>query len=138
MSKRLLLSACVLIFFIWAINSLANMFYWYSAMWWFDIPMHILGGAFLALLLGAIFFKKLISLNKKEITITILLGVVIVGAGWEVFEYVVQHMIKGLPLANFPDSIKDMLMDIIGGFLASFFVLKAVKRYNTSHAITNL
>ncbi|MDQ5930921.1 MAG: hypothetical protein QG674_85, partial [Patescibacteria group bacterium] len=43
------------------------MFYWYSAIWWFDIPMHILGGAFLALLLGAIFFKKLISLSKKEI-----------------------------------------------------------------------
>jgi len=138
MNKRLLLSACALIFFIWAINSLANMFYWYSAIWWFDIPMHILGGAFLALLLGAIFFKKLISLNKKEIIITVLLGVVIVGAGWEVFEYVVQHLIKGLPLANFPDSIKDMLMDIIGGFLASFFVLRAIKRYNIAHASTNL
>jgi hypothetical protein len=138
MSKRLLLSACVLIFFIWAINSLANMFYWYSAMWWFDIPMHILGGAFLSLLLGALFFKKLIHLNNREIMITVLLGVVIVGAGWEIFEYVVQHLIKGLPLANFPDSIKDMLMDIIGGFIASFFVLKAVKRYNKAHAITNL
>lgn len=138
MNKKLLLSACALIFFIWAINSLANTFYWYSAMWWFDIPMHILGGAFLALIFSAIFFKKLTPQPSSNIFIMIILGVVIVGAGWEGFEYVVQHFIKGLPLANFPDSVKDMLMDIIGGSIASFFVLKSVKRYNRSHAITNL
>jgi hypothetical protein len=67
--------------------------------------------------------------------VTVLLFVLIVGIGWEFFEYGVQNLIKGSPqLANIPDSIKDVLMDIIGGKIASFFVLRVIKRYNRTHA----
>lgn len=66
MHKRLLLSACILILFIWLINTVASSFYWYSAMWWFDIPMHILGGLFLALIFGATFFQKNYQFFKKR------------------------------------------------------------------------
>ena len=113
---------------------MANAFYWYSAMWWFDIPMHIMGGIFLALFAGAFFFRKLLPLHFKEVVVTILLFVLIVGLGWEIFEYLVQSVIKGAQLANFPDSVKDMLMDLLGGVLASTFVLRALKRYNRAHA----
>lgn len=134
MHKKLLLASCLLILFIWLINTAANHLYWYSAMWWFDIPMHIMGGMFLSLLSGALFFKKIRSLSQREVLVTILLFVLIVGLGWELFEYIVQAFIKDAPLASIPDSIKDMVMDLLGGLLTSLFVLRAIKRYNKAHA----
>jgi hypothetical protein len=104
-------------------------------MWYFDIPMHIMGGMFLGLLFGALFFKKLLFLDTRDSLVIILLCVFIVGLGWEFFEYGVQYFLKGgLQLARIPDSIKDMFMDILGGGFSSIFVLKAVKRYNRQHA----
>jgi hypothetical protein len=132
-NKKLLLYACFLVFFIWLINTLANAFYWYSAMWWFDIPMHIMGGMFLALSAGALFFKKLLPLSLKERLVVVLLFVLVMGIGWEIFEYLVQALIKGIQLANIPDSIKDIFMDLFGGTLASFFVLRRLKMYNKGH-----
>lgn len=134
MHKKLLLSACFLVLFIWLVNTSANYFYWYSAMWWFDIPMHIMGGMFLSLFGGALFFRKLRDLSNKEALVTILLFALIIGLGWEVFEYIVQTIIKGQQLANIPDSIKDMVMDLLGGLFTSFFVLRSIKRYNKAHA----
>jgi hypothetical protein len=133
-NKNLLLKACFLIFFIWLVHTLANTFYWYSAIWWFDIPMHILGGMFLAFAAGALFFKVLLPLDFKERIVIILLFVLIAGLGWELFEYFVQNFIKGDQLASFPDSVKDMMMDLFGGIVASYFVLRALKRYNKAHA----
>lgn len=134
MNKKLLRIGCVIVFFIWLVNALANAFYWYSAMWWFDIPMHIVGGLFLGVATGAVFFARLRTLSLHDILVTILLMVLIVGAGWEFFEYGVQFFIKGARLAHIPDSIKDIFMDMVGGAIASLFVLRAIKRYNTAHA----
>jgi hypothetical protein len=134
-SKKLLRYACALVVFIWIVNTLANKFYWYSAMWYFDIPMHIMGGIFLGLLFGALFFKKLLLLDTRDSLVVVLLGVLIVGLGWEFFEYIVQALSRGgLQIANIPDSIKDMVMDMTGGGLASIFVLRTLKRYNRQHA----
>lgn len=134
MNKKLLLYACVLVLFIWLVNTMANTFYWYSAMWWFDIPMHILGGVFLGLTAGALFFKALLPLRLREQLVTILLFVFIFGLGWEAFEYLVQSITGGSILASISDSIKDMIMDLLGGIIASYFVLRRVKRYNKAHA----
>ncbi len=134
MHKKLSIYACLLVFFIWLVNALANTFHWYSAMWWFDIPMHVMGGMFLGLAIGAVCFKRILSLSRGEVLVTVLLFVLIVGIGWEVFEYFVQSFIKGsTQLANIMDSVKDMMMDLIGGLLASTFVLRALKRYNKAH-----
>ncbi|MCC7436633.1 hypothetical protein IT402_02030, partial [Candidatus Nomurabacteria bacterium] len=102
MHKKLLILACITILFIWLINSLASVFYWYSAMRWFDIPMHILGGVFLGLIFGAFFSQKILKITTKEKLVATLLFVLIVGIGWELFEYAVQFIIKGKELANFP------------------------------------
>jgi hypothetical protein len=134
MNKSLFRAACTVVVFIWCINMLANAFYWYSAMWWFDIPMHVLGGVFLALVAGALWFDRLVRLAPHDALVILLLFVVIVGLGWECFEYGVQALIKGKQLAHVPDSIKDLLMDTIGGTIGAYFVLRTVKRYNTAHA----
>lgn len=102
-------------------------------MWWFDIPMHIMGGIFLGFSAGALFFKALLPLSFKERMVTILLFVLVFGLGWELFEYFVQSVIRGSQLANIGDSAKDMLMDLLGGIIASYFVLRRLKRYNKAH-----
>lgn len=133
MNRKLLIYGCLVVCFIFGVNALANSFYWYSAIWWFDIPMHILGGVFLALICGAIFFSKLSHLSTFKTIVTTLLFVLILGIGWEFFEYLVQAIIKGPQLANVGDSIKDVLMDIIGGNIGYIFVLRQIKRYNRAH-----
>ncbi len=138
MNKKLLVYACFLILFLWLVNTLANQFFWYSAMWWFDIPMHFLGGAFLSVFAGSVFFTRLLPLRKREQVVMILLFVLVIGICWEFFEYCVQWIVKDGPqLANIPDSIKDIFMDIIGGSVASLFVLARLKRYNRNHARHN-
>lgn len=135
MNKKLLRLACVTVFFVWLVNALANRFFWYSAMWWFDIPMHIMGGIFLGFGAGALCFRRIMKLSPHDAFVTLLLFVLVFGIGWEFFEYIVQAIIKGGPqLANIPDSIKDVFMDIVGGTLASFFVLRTIRRYNRAHA----
>ena len=93
--------------------------------------MHTLGGLVLAFLGGAIFSEHIKKLPSFEIVVTILLFVTIIGMGWEYYEYAIQHFIKTVRLADWSDSISDMLCDMIGGAIGVFFVLRIKRMYNT-------
>lgn len=85
----------------------ALIYYWYWTYWWLDIVMHTLGGVVVGLLVSTYVGRR---------WGTVVLGVLIVGLSWEVYEYVL-----GLSLSepNFlMDSALDLLMDTIGGFIA--------------------
>lgn len=87
---------------------LENALYFYYP--WYDILLHFLGGAALAFLI-LIFTKSW----KKT-----LIGMLILAAGWEVFEYVLN--IAG---ENYiPDTIIDFIMDTLGAFAAIFISKK--------------
>ena len=42
--KRLFKIAAYLIATLFLLNYAATKLYWYSSIWWFDMPMHLLGG----------------------------------------------------------------------------------------------
>lgn len=96
--------------------------------------MHTLGGLFLAMF-GATIFSEKIKQNSQTYTFLLLSSIVFfIGFGWELFEYIVQFTIKGsVQLANIPDSVSDMVCDVIGGVLGFFFVLIQKRRYNGIH-----
>lgn len=81
---------------------------------WLDIPMHLLGGAVVAL--GMFTAHDLIRDFPVRLLypIPVLLVVLMVSLGWEVFE-----IYAGVPIeANFAgDTIVDLVMDMLGGIV---------------------
>lgn len=113
-----------------------NFLYW--RFWWFDIMMHFLGG----LLMGLIalwlyflsnYFKKdnnsfdlILKTSIKKVFILSFIFVMIVGIGWEIFEFIMGiSFADGYVLGYIIDTSSDLVMDVIGSFLASFILLIA-------------
>lgn len=95
-------------------------FYWYSSIWYFDMPMHFLGGLWLGLAL--LWFFKIKDISLKSI-FYLILGVLLIGVLWEVFEVIIDEIITG-NLFNTSDTISDIFFDLAGGTFAIFYFLK--------------
>ncbi|HNW71511.1 MAG TPA: hypothetical protein PKZ36_02590 [Candidatus Paceibacterota bacterium] len=120
--KKLLNRIILFILFIFVLNFLAMKFYWYSSIWWFDMPMHLLGGFWIGITL--IWFLSLKNLSLKNVIIVIL-GVLLVGIGWEIFEISVDKIVTG-NVFNVLDTMSDICFDLSGGFLSMFYFLKRI------------
>lgn len=122
--RKLFYRGLYLIFFILIVNFLANKFYWYSSIWFFDMPMHFLGGAWVALAYFYIFPFK-----EKNITtsciLRVLCAVFLVGLGWEFFEFFVDNGIAH-NIFNLLDTSSDLFFDLSGGILALLYFSKRI------------
>jgi len=77
---------------------------------WSDLPVHFLGGVWVAFAILWLF--SITGLNRKGV-ISVLFGVLCVGVGWELLE-----LWGGVSFfePNYPfDSSLDLLMDVLGG-----------------------
>jgi len=102
-------SICVLTF-------LALEFSWYYSLWYFDIIMHFLGGAWLGLFALWLFPRH--SLFK------ILAFVFLFGFGWEVYELVVDYaVVHDFSHFDLCDTLSDLVCDMAGGMVA-FYIVK--------------
>ncbi|MCX6752871.1 MAG: hypothetical protein NTW62_00795 [Candidatus Nomurabacteria bacterium] len=122
--KKILKRMAQLVFFIFILNFIAGKLYWYISIWYFDMPMHFLGGVFVGLL--AVYCSKfvkinLLELNFKEQILYVFLFTLIVGIGWEFFEIIFNNILGG-QFFNTLDTISDICFDLSGG-LASYFVI---------------
>ncbi len=124
---RLIRYTCAAFIGLWFLNALANMFYWYASIWWFDIMMHTFGGVAVALAASALFVRRY---AHQKMIVPVLLGVFIVGLAWEYYEYALQHIIRGAELANIPDSISDIIADMVGGGIGVYLAIRTQRRYN--------
>ena len=119
--KKILVRITSLILFICVLNFMAMRFYWYTSMWWFDMPMHFLGG----LWVGLVFLWLLKPKEFNFLTILkIIFGVLIIGLSWEIFEILVNHLAAQDPF-NTLDTLSDLSFDLMG---ASFSILYFTKR----------
>ncbi len=130
MYKKLIKWAGVTVILMFILHTLANTFYWYTSIFGFDKVMHTLGGIFLALLAGALLNAKRMPDHTRHLFVTLLLFVFIVGLAWEYYEYLVQYIFKSIHLADVPDSIGDLIFDMVGGIIGSYFVILIKRRYN--------
>ncbi len=122
-----------LMFFIFLVNLVALKLYWYYSIWYFDMPMHFLGGLwvglfflwffsiesmpFLHLVLERVDFK----LVSKTLLFVLLFGVL-----WELFEFYTNNYI-GHDLFNILDTTSDIFFDLSGGLYAILYVWKNQK-----------
>ncbi len=109
-----------LIFFIFLLNYLAMKFHWLSSIWYFDMPMHFLGGFWLGLFALYLFSPKNQSLSYIS---KVLLFVFLMGAGWEIFEIFIDKLIT-LNNFNYIDTASDMFFDFAGGLSAIFYFFR--------------
>ncbi len=116
--KKLFNRLASLVIFISLVNFLALKFHWYYSMWWFDMPMHFLGGMWVGLFV--IWFLAERDLSAKEIG-QVILGVFVVAFAWEVFEFVLNaETVKNT--FDLRDTVSDLFFGLSGGFTAIFYV----------------
>jgi hypothetical protein len=133
MRTSLIKKALFLIIVIFVLNKVANMFFWYTSIVWFDMLMHFLGGVFVALAVGSVLTGYLKNAENKKVFWIILTSVLVVGLGWEVFEFSVQEIVKVTGLADVPDSLSDLFFDAIGAAVGTLFVIQAKNKYTVTH-----
>lgn len=124
-------SLVILVVFIAIVNIIAIQYYWYWRMRWFDMPMHFLGGMWLA---GMLLWFRFFSHPALEaptrfsrILFWGLLGSGVLGLGWEVYESSVSLVTIGR-INAIPDTLSDLCFDMAGGFLGSVIVWLKIKK----------
>lgn len=101
------------------INYAAIKFHWYSSLWWFDMPMHFLGGVWVGLLFIWYLVRRDFSIDAIG---RVLLGVFIVGMAWEVLELVLnEQFIRDA--YDLRDTISDLFFDMSGAFAAILYTM---------------
>lgn len=120
--KRFVKTLIHLILFIFIVNYLATKFYWYSEIWYFDMPMHFLGGFWIGLLYFYLSPSENISF---KVILKTLLFVILIGIGWEIFEVLVNDVIARNPF-NSLDTFSDICFDLAGGGTAIFYFFKRI------------
>lgn len=123
--KRLLKHLAYLMFFIFILNSIGLKFYLYYLVWYFDIILHTLGGAWVGLFFFYVFSRNTEVPSGLKSFFKVILGVIVVGLLWEVYEYIVLNYMGGTPW-DMVDSSHDIIFDTLGGFLAYFYVKKVI------------
>ena len=115
----------VLILAIAVVNCFANAYYWYWQIRWFDMPMHFLGGVWLA---GVAIWWRFTSgrcTNEvKSFWRVILWGVgaaFLVGFAWEVYESTISVLTIG-HINAIPDTFSDLFFDTLGGFVTACLI----------------
>lgn len=103
------------------LHYLGSTFFLYWDVDWFDTLVHFIGGLAVGLIFLTIFAKKISS--KTLIFSSTLFFVLLVGVGWEVFEYVFN--IANPTGGNYvEDTTHDLIADIVGGFASAIMVVR--------------
>lgn len=108
--KALFFLQALIIAVVGAIHVSATKYFLYWHYVWLDVPVHFLGGLWLGLLSAWLLSSRQLPVSYVRVMLTVL----IVSIGWEVFE-----IAAGVPIEkNFVfDTSLDLVMDILGGTL---------------------
>lgn len=127
MSRRFppwILAALVLLLFV--IQAIATYWHLFFFIWWLDIPMHILGGIWVALFALASYYASS-RIKEKDRSAIFVLAVAIactltIGLFWEFYEFGVDHAVgdSGVGLL---DTLQDLANDLVGAILAALLFM---------------
>lgn len=105
--------------FVILLHKIAHELYLYWTYKWVDIPMHVLGG----IMAGLFTFIFLRATKLSESTKNLILGVLLVGVGWELLE--LFYKVDELSTRYWIDTTKDLINDTIGGII-SIYIWKKI------------
>lgn len=126
MQRKLLFLSLFFLLLVGALHMLGSYFYFYWDLWWFDNLVHFLGGLGLGICLAwFLFYSGLVWKTlprKSQIFFTTLIGMIIIGGIWEIFEYA-----NGLTQSTegyASDTFHDLLADTLGGAVAGWITTR--------------
>jgi len=96
------------------IHAIAMELYLYWTFWWFDIPMHFLGGSVVALLIFTLYDLRIL-VQRSFLTVgKVLLTVLAAALIWELYELSI-----GIPVEQdyWVDTATDIVMGLLGGYI---------------------
>lgn len=96
------------------IHVLAMKLFLYWSVWWFDIPMHFLGGSVVALGLFTLHDLRIIVQDRHLQLVQVITLVLLIALSWEVFELAVATPVIGDYML---DTFTDLGMGILGGLV---------------------
>jgi hypothetical protein len=115
-------------FIVLIIHILATLFGWYEANWWFDIPLHFLGG--MAISLSAYYLLEEFSNRQKfhnefwGLRILLLVAITAMAAvAWEFMEFTFDNLAQTHFQPSLVDTIKDLAIGLNGGGLVAILTL---------------
>lgn len=109
---------------IFILNTGATFFYWYYRLWWFDMLMHFLGGAFVVVAGSYVFFNYAKKYKKQYSYLPFVVTTLIfVSIGWELYELFIDGVFQSQAM-HLQDSLSDLCFDFAGGSVALLYLLK--------------
>lgn len=126
--NKIFFPAILVLILVYILHIIGFTYAFYTTVWWYDVMMHILGGIGIALSLFW-FFKTLNKdIEDRGIYFRVVIFTVVAGLMWEGIE--TYYRIAGAPvgtIAYYVDTIKDLIDDTLGAFIA-LFLLKIFKK----------
>lgn len=111
--------------FVLGLHFLATLNYWYWVYTWFDIPMHFLGGFWLAMVyfwLNAkveILNPEFSKLPKWSANLLFALSfIILIGVFWEFYEFIFDFFNGRMFQGSSVDTMGDLFFDLVGGVTA--------------------
>ncbi len=123
--SKLLNRLAISIIVLALINALAVYFSWYSLVWWFDMPMHFLGGISVFYLSAMLWRSALKRVPVWRFLYEAVITAVLIGVLWEALElYLYLHY--GSPNFILLDSFSDVCFDLAGALFAAYMTADVV------------
>lgn len=136
----LLIVVFVLLFIIAAVHLVGILKGLYWRLWWYDIPLHLAGGAWVGILFFYLFGERLRIFSHsyflENILFTFIVAlsfVVAIGMLWEFYEYLYdvfiasRHPVRAAQQGPL-DTLADIFNDILGGFVSVSVLLYSLKQ----------
>lgn len=113
---------------VYLLNELAQVHFYYWTFWWYDIMMHFLGGFLVSgiALWAFIRFTPPSSLQIKNALYVSVATALVVGIGWEFFEYFAGMYVAQVHIVT--DTAGDLIMDTIGAVVSWGIIRPALTR----------
>lgn len=120
MLKNSLIRISIAPFVLLVVHIFATLGGWYEIWWWFDIPMHFLGGVAVAFsgyhLLQDFSKRNLLAIEFTPLKIlTIMSFTALAAVSWEFFEFSLDTYVNTNMQPGIVDTIKDLAIGISGG-----------------------
>ena len=126
-TKRTLIGLLILAGTLFVLNEFAVERYLYWHFWWYDIMMHFLGGVVIGGMAVWMHLRFVRSAPLRSIVLTVLASILLIGIGWEMFEYIIDPTYA--QQANIVgDTILDLIMDTIGALVAAAIITTIGRR----------
>ena len=134
MEKNLLLKESILLLLvIGVLDLIAGIFYLHWTVWWYDVILHFIGGAWAAMAVILFWHSIISSLKNNQLKLVIvgIIGAFIIGLLWEVYELIIDATSISYGLFYWTDTTSDILLDICGGFFAALHSFKIIRSHSS-------